>query len=80
MSTMGDLVNFDKDSIRAISYNSRKPEGMISDTSYNSAEGAARLAPHFEFYTKRQMRLTPICELMMFYAAVGRDRLVANIR
>jgi hypothetical protein len=68
INTVDDLAEFDKDTIDQIAYNLRRP-------------AVAPAGGHdFVFGAKSQKRLTVACELVRFYATVGRAITAANIQ
>ena len=77
--TVGDLVDFDKDSLAQIASNLRRPGGRIPDPTPGAAAGATIPTPPFVFGAKSQARLEVACDLIRFYETIGRPLTAANI-
>jgi hypothetical protein len=69
INTVDDLAEFDKETIDQIAHNLRRP-----------AIAPAAGGHHFVFGAKSQKRLKIACELVRFYATVGRPLTAANIQ
>ena len=67
-----DLVEFDKETIKGMASNLRRPGGKIPDPNPGAAEGATILRPPFAFGAKSQQRLIHATKLLRFYNTVGR--------
>ena len=76
ITTVPDLVDFDKDSLRQIADNLRRPGGRIQDP---NDPNSTIPTPPFVFGAKSQMRLEVACHLIRFYETVGRPLTAANI-
>jgi predicted RecB family nuclease len=57
ITTVDDLVDFDKDTIEQIAANLRRPAGRIPDPNPAAAPGATIPTPSFVFGAKSQKRL-----------------------
>ena len=79
ISTVSDLVDFDKDSLQQIASNLRRPGGRIPDPDPNAPRGATIPTPPFVFGAKSQMRLGVACNLVRFYETIGRPLTASNI-
>lgn len=79
IQAVGDLVDFDKDTLQQIADNLRRPGGRIPDPAPNAPEGATIPTPPFVFGAKSQKRLLVACDLVRFYETVGRDLTPGNI-
>ena len=80
IETVGDLVDFDKDTLQQVADNLRRPGGRIPDPNPQAAEGATIPTPPFVFGAKSQKRLLVASNLMKFYETVGRPLTGANVR
>ena len=79
MRTVGDLVDFDKDSLAQIASNLRRPGGRIPDPTPGAVAGATIPTPPFVFGAKSQARLEVACDLIRFYETIGRPLTASNI-
>ena len=79
ISRPDDLVDFDKDTIKQIADNLRRPAGRIPDPTPGAPAGATIPTPPFVFGDKSVMRLTAATKLVRFYAMVGRPLTLANM-
>ena len=62
--TVGDLADFEKDSLQQLADNLCCPGGRIADPSPNAASGATIPMPAFTFSAKSQKRLLVACNLV----------------
>ena len=75
-----DLQDFEKDTLLQVAENLRKPGDRIPNPDPNAPEGSTIPRPLYVFGAKSQKRLLEACELVRFYATVGRPLTAANIR
>ena len=80
IQSIADLADFDKESLKQLADNLRKPGGRIPDPDPNAVEGATIPTPAFTYGAKSQKRLTVACDLIRYYQTVGRDLTAANIQ
>ena len=66
ISTVNDLVDFDKDSLNQIASNLCRPGGRIPDPDPRAELGATIPILPFVFREKLQMRLEVTCNLVRF--------------
>ena len=78
--TVGDLADFNKDSLQQLADNLRKPGGWITDPNPAAAAGAMIATPAFVFGAKSQKRLGVACDLVQYYNTVGHDLTAPNMR
>ena len=78
--TVGDLVDFNKDSLQQLADNLRKPGGWIADPNPAAVAGATIPTPAFAFAAKSQKWLGVACDLVRYYNTVGHDLTVPNMR
>ena len=78
--TVGDLADFNKDSLQQLADNLRKPGGRIADPNPAAEPGAMIPTPAFVFGTKSQKWLGVACDLVRYYDTVGRDLTAPNMR
>ena len=79
ISTVSDLVDFDKDSLQKIVSNLRRPGGRIPDPNPHAGLGATIPTPLFVFGAKSQMRFEVACNLVRFYETIGRPLTPTNL-
>ena len=60
--------------------NLRRPGGHVLDPNPGAPAGATIPTPPFVFGTKSQKRIAIACDLVRFYATVGRDLTAANLQ
>ena len=75
-----DLADFDKDSLKQVADNSRNPRGRIANLDPNAPAGSSILRPPFIFGAKSKARLLAACNLIRFYATIGRGLTPGAIR
>ena len=84
ITTIGDLIDFDEESLKQVAVNLSRPSGRIPDPTIGQDNGAAVGAtipcPPFIFGAKTQARLIVATDLLKFYRTVGRDVTAANMR
>ena len=80
ITSVADLVDFDKTSISQIADNLRRPGGRIPDPMPGAPEGATIPTPPFIFGAKSQTRLNVACKTIRFYNMVGRVLTAHNIQ
>ena len=64
MTTVGDLVEFDKDTMQQVVDSLRHPVGRIQDFTPNAAPEATVPIPPFVFGAKSQKRLLAVCDIV----------------
>ena len=79
ITTVNDLVDFDKDTIKQVSENLRRPAGRIPDPDPGAAPGATIPTPPFVFGAKSQKRLIVAADAVRYYETVGRPLTAANM-
>jgi hypothetical protein len=75
-----DLVEFDKETIKGMASNLRRPARRIADPNPGAAEGSTIPTPPFAFGAKSQQRLIHATKLLRFYDTVGRAVTAANLQ
>ena len=80
ITTIGDLADFEKDSLQQLADNLCCPGGRIPDPSPNAATGATIPTPAFTFGVKSQKRLLVACNLIQYYNTMGQDLMAANMQ
>ena len=78
INNVADLIDFNKDTLKQVADNLRRPGGRIPDPAANAAAGATIPTSPFIFGAKSQKRLLAACDLVRFYDAIGRP-LTASI-
>ena len=61
---IADLTNFDKESLKQLANNLRRPGGWVPDPNPTAVAGAMIPAPAFIFGAKSQARLSVACDLV----------------
>ena len=79
ISTITDLVDLDKDTIKQIADNLRRPSGWIQYPTPGAAAGATIPTPPFLFGAIYQKCLLTACDLMRYYDTTGRPLTPGNI-
>ena len=74
-----DLAEFDKESLKQIADNLRRPGGRIPDPTPGAAAGATIPTPPFVFGAKSQNRLETAGHLIRFYNTIGRVCTPSNV-
>ena len=77
--TVGDLADFNKDSLQQLADNLCKPGGQIADRNPAAAAGATIPTPDFVFEATPQKWLGVACDLVWYYNTVGRDLTAPNM-
>ena len=80
ITTISDLVDFEKETLQQMVDNLRKPEGRVPDPNPAAAAGATIPTPPFVFSAKLQHHLTVACELVWYYNTIGHDLSAGNMR
>ena len=80
ISSIADLVDFNKDLIEQLASNLHLPGGMVPDPNPAAAPGAMVLTPPFVFGAKSQKQLTIACNLIHYYNTVSHDYTPANMQ
>jgi hypothetical protein len=79
ISTVDDLIDFDKDTLQQVADNLRRPGGRVPDPTPGAAAGATIPTPPFVFGAKSQKRLLSACDIVRYYDATGRALTPGNI-
>ena len=79
ITTITDLVDLDKDTIKQIADNLRRPGGWIQYPTPGAAAGATIPTPPFLFGAIYQKCLLTACDLMRYYDTTGRPLTPGNI-
>ena len=61
---VGDLVDFDKETLKQVADNLRRPGGRVPNPDPGAPPGAMISTPPFVFGAKSQMRLLAACDLV----------------
>ena len=69
--TVGDLADFEMDSLQQLADNLCHPGERIPDQSPNAATGTPIPMPTFTFGVKSQKRLLVACNLVQYYNTTG---------
>jgi hypothetical protein len=81
ITTVDDLIDFDKNTVEQIAANLRRPAGRVPDPNPAAADGATVPAtPPFVFGAKSQQRLIVAAQLIRYYEMVGRNTTVGNLQ
>lgn len=80
ITTVGDLADFDKDTLQQLADNLRRPGGRVADPNPGAAAGATIPTPSFVFGAKSQKRLLVATNLVRYFDTVGRDLTAANLQ
>jgi hypothetical protein len=80
ISTVDDLIDFDKDTLQQVADNLRRPGGRVQDPTPGAAVGATIPTPPFVFGAKSQKRLLAACDIVRYYEETGRPLTTANIQ
>ena len=80
MITIEDLSEFDKESIKQVADNLRRPGDRIADPNPDAAEGATIPRPPYIFGAKSIHRLIAATDIVRFYETVGRPLTPACMR
>lgn len=86
--TVDDLSEFDKDTLKQIADNLRRPGGRVQDPNYVQPDPMPDpppavptvATPPFIFGAKSQKPLQVACELVRFYDTVGRPLTASNVQ
>ena len=79
ITTVSDLVDFNKETLKQVADNLRRPGGRVPDPTVNAAAGATIATPAFVFGAKSQKRLQSACDIVRYYNTVGRPLTASNI-
>ena len=80
ITTVGDLADFEKDSLQQLADDLHCAGGRIPNPSTNAATGATIPMPTFTFGAKSQKRLLVACDLIKCYNTMGQDLTTANMQ
>jgi hypothetical protein len=80
ITTVDDLIDFDKNTVAQITANLRRPAGRVADSNPGAADGATVPTPLFVFGAKSQQRLVVAAQLVRYYEMVGRNTTVGNLQ
>lgn len=75
-----DLSEFDKESLKQLIENLRKPGGTIPDPNPNAQPGAVIPTPPFILGAKSHSRLQAAVDIAKYYDAVSRELTAGNMR
>ena len=78
--TVEDLADFDRESLKQVADNLRRPGGRIPDPTPGATRGATIPKPPFVFGSKSQTRLGVACQLIRFYEMIDRPLTATNLR
>ena len=76
---VGDLADFDQDSLQQLADNLCKPGGWVADPNPAAAARVMIPTPAFVFGAKSQKQLGVACDLVQYYETVGHDLTVPNM-
>ena len=79
ITSVDDLIDFNKDTLQQVAGNLRRPGGRIPDPTPNAAAGATISTPPFVFGAKSQKRLLSACDIVRYYYTTGRALTPGNI-
>ena len=79
ITTVGDLADFEKDSLQKLVDNLHCPGGRIPGPSPNAATRATIPMPAFTFSAKSQKRFLVACDLVRYDNTTGQDLMAANM-
>ena len=79
ITTVDDLVDFDKDTLQTAADNLRRPGGRIQDPEPGAAVGATIPTPPFMFGAKSHKRLLSACDIVRYCDETGRALTAGNI-
>ena len=80
IDSVADLADFDKDTLSQVAINLKKPGDRIPNPDPNADPGSTIPRPPYTFGAKSQKRLLAACDLVRFYASIGRDLTAGNMR
>jgi hypothetical protein len=80
ISTVNDLIDFDKDTLQQVADNLRRPGGRVQDPTPGAVMGATIPTPPFVFGAKSQRRLLAVCDIVRYYEETGRPLTAGNIQ
>ena len=80
ITSVSDLVDFNKDSLQQLADNLRCPGGCVPDPNPAAQPGSTIPTPPFVFGAKSQRRIAVACDLVKYYKTVGRDLTAANLQ
>lgn len=80
ITTPGDLVDFDKETISMVAENLRRPGGREPNPDPNAAPGSTISTQPYVFSAKSQQRLLAAANAVRYYEDTGRALTAANLR
>jgi hypothetical protein len=80
ITTVDDLVDFDKDTLQQVAGSLRRPGGRVPDPTPGAAAGATIPTPPFVFGAKSQKRLLAACDIVRYYTTTGRPLTSGNMQ
>ena len=80
ITSVDDLIDFDKDSLLQVAESLRKPGDRIPNPDPNAAPGATIPRPPYTFGAKSHKRLLSACDIVRYYETVGRPTSSQNMQ
>ena len=77
---LSDLLDFDKEALRQIAENLRRPGGRVPNPDPTTARGDTILTLLFVFGVKSQIHLRAATHIMRYYETIGREATAANMK
>jgi len=77
---LSDLLDFDKEALRQVAENLRRPGGRVPNPDPAADPGDTIPTPPFVFGAKSQIRLKAATSIMRYYETVGRKATAANMK
>ena len=80
ITSVSDLVDFNKDSLQQLADNLRRPGGRILDPNPTAQPGSTIPTPPFVFGAKSQRHIAVACDLVKYYRTVSCELTTANLQ
>ena len=80
ITDVANLADFDKESLKQLADNLRRPGGQVLDPNLAVAAGTMIPTPAVVFGVKSQTKLSFACDLVCYYETAGCDLVAANMR
>jgi hypothetical protein len=80
ITSVDDLADFDKDSLKQLAGNLQRPGGRVPDPTPGAAAGATIPTPAFVFGAKSHHRMMVSSNLVKYYLTTGRATSAANMQ